>query len=275
MLASKFSDKPVNSNKPEIMVSVIMPIHRIHQWLAEAIDSVSESIGVEVELVLVLDGLSQSSLKNMVLPKNAKVISFKKNRGVSSALAAGVVAAKSEYIARLDSDDFMSADRLLKQATYLMNHPDVTAVGCQMVEIDEQGRLIRKPNLSIGFDIRKDLIKSCTIPASGAMFRKSSYLEVGGIDTRLFLMEDYDLWLRLARLGPISNLPDELISYRIHTQQLSKKIKPWGYYIHKIVKGKIELAKHLKVDLWLYFKAVPLWLVDRWLVFLFPRKENS
>lgn len=245
-----------------------MPTHKIHRWLEYAIKSVSNSVGVNVELVIVLDGLPENSLENVTLPSNTKILSFEQNKGLSSALEAGIQAASSELIARLDSDDVMTQDRLSKQANFLRTHDDVVLVGCQMNEIDENGRIIFWPRLASGLDIREELLRNCIIPASGAMFRKSAYERAGRVDTKLFVMEDYDLWLRLSRLGVVSNLPEQLISYRVHSQQLSHQTRPWGYHTYKVLKDKVLLSLHLKIGFTKFIQAVPLWWIERWYAFL-------
>ena len=54
------------------------------------------------------------------------------------------------------------------------------------------------------------------------IFRKSSFIEVGGYRKSLTGVEDYDLWLRLGRKGSISNLDFPYTKYRISEGQYSK-----------------------------------------------------
>src|SRR5262249_2803412 len=54
-----------------------------------------------------------------------------------------------------------------------------------------------------------------------AMVRRSAFDAVGGFDERLQHAEDYDLWLRLARAGPIEHVARTLVAYRLHAGNLS------------------------------------------------------
>ena len=48
------------------------------------------------------------------------------------------------------------------------------------------------------------------------MFRKSAYEKVGGYRPEYEPAEDLDLWMRLAEVGAVANLPEVLLKYRVH-----------------------------------------------------------
>jgi hypothetical protein len=54
------------------------------------------------------------------------------------------------------------------------------------------------------------------------MFRRASVEGVGGYNPCCRTVEDYELWLRLATDGPIVNLPDLLVDYRLSDSQHSR-----------------------------------------------------
>jgi hypothetical protein len=55
------------------------------------------------------------------------------------------------------------------------------------------------------------------------MFIKDAVRSAGGYDPGARYAEDYDLWLRLSDHHTIANLPDKLVSYRMHRNQVSIK----------------------------------------------------
>jgi hypothetical protein len=67
---------------------------------------------------------------------------------------------------------------------------------------------------------------------SSVMFRRSAVLSAGNYrsGTGTSYPEDFDLWLRLNRLGPIANLKRALVRYRIHGQSMSQT-------------GRVEIAE--------------------------------
>jgi hypothetical protein len=65
------------------------------------------------------------------------------------------------------------------------------------------------------------VFESSPIAHPAALFRRNAVLQIGGY--RDFLPEDWDLWVRLNELGPVENLRETVLSYRIHPNQLSRE----------------------------------------------------
>jgi len=65
-------------------------------------------------------------------------------------------------------------------------------------------------------EIRRRMIVLNCIAQPAVMARRAALIEAGGYSPRFEFAEDYDLWLRTARLGKLHNLPEPLLSYRIH-----------------------------------------------------------
>lgn len=93
------------------LISVIIPIYKVEQYLKRCVDSVLNQTYTNLEIILVDDGSPDSCPKicddYATLDSRVKVI-HKKNGGLSSARNAGLNICKGEYIAFVDSDDFVS-----------------------------------------------------------------------------------------------------------------------------------------------------------------------
>lgn len=93
-------------------ISVIIPVYNIEQYLDRCISSIySQSCFKQLEVILVNDGSTDGSLQ--ICEKYAEkcsniVIINKENGGVSSARNIGIVAAKGQYIAFVDGDDYVA-----------------------------------------------------------------------------------------------------------------------------------------------------------------------
>ena len=103
------------------MISVIIPVYNVEKYLNRCVDSVLGQSYTDFELILVDDGSPDKCPaicdEYALQDKRIKVI-HKQNGGLSSARNAGLEIAKGDYIAFVDSDDFIHPDylRLLYQA---------------------------------------------------------------------------------------------------------------------------------------------------------------
>lgn len=94
-----------------MQLSIIVPIYNVEKYLRQCLDSLYAIKGIEMEIILVDDGSTDSSYSIMQeygekYPKNTVIIT-KSNGGLSSARNTGLNAAIGEYVAFIDSDDFI------------------------------------------------------------------------------------------------------------------------------------------------------------------------
>lgn len=244
--------------KPTV-VGVIIPTHRFDDWLDEAVESVLSNQGVEIRLCVVANGVQEITHKAWAEDPRVTLLHFEDPLGPSGAMLPALEILQTEFIARLDADDRMTGSRLRQQAEYLTAHPETHIVGTAVERITEAGAaagLIRMPT---GCDVRRHLTLSNTVVHSSFMMRRSSLDEVGGYDPLQRQMEDYDLLLRLARLGPVAVLPNVLTQYRVHGGQISRGAKPRGEHITRIIKLRRELGKDLGISLFGIWTRNLLW----------------
>lgn len=145
-------------------------------------------------------------------------------RGISNALNYGLSKVSSEFIARLDSDDYMEADRIEIQLKFMDRNSSTHVVGSQVSFIDSDG--LR--NGESRYPLNSDTVKSALaymnpLAHPSVMIRTSALKNVGGYRPIYDGAEDYDLWLRMSEFGEISNLPETLTNYRQHSEQTSQQ----------------------------------------------------
>lgn len=106
--------KTYNTTK-EVLVSVVMPVYNAEKYLVKSVISVFEQTYEHIELICVDDGSIDSSLKLLYQLKNnypnkdIKIIS-QENAGPAAARNRALDYAKGDYIAFLDSDDYIEPD---------------------------------------------------------------------------------------------------------------------------------------------------------------------
>lgn len=92
------------------LVSVIVPIYNVEQYLEECFDSLLSQTYENTEIILVDDGSPDASGKladQLKLRDDRVMVVHKKNGGLSDARNAGMKIAKGEYITFVDSDDYL------------------------------------------------------------------------------------------------------------------------------------------------------------------------
>ena len=94
----------------EDLISVVVPIYNVAEYLNECIDSILAQDYKTIEVILVDDGSTDDSKK--ICKEYAKKYSFvhvihQKNAGLSAARNRGLSVAKGEYICFVDSDDYL------------------------------------------------------------------------------------------------------------------------------------------------------------------------
>lgn len=208
-------------------VSVLVPVYNGEKYLSEAINSVLSQTYRDFELIAINDGStdqSESLLRRFQAQDDRIQVISRGNTGIVLALNEGLSHARGRYIARMDADDIALPDRFAKQVEFLENHPDYVAVGCRTLMIDPEGLPIKLHNdLTTHEEINQAYLNGGfgTITHPAAMLRREAIQAIGGYRQEMDLAEDDDLFLRLAEIGKLANLPDVLLKYRQHLKSFS------------------------------------------------------
>jgi glycosyltransferase involved in cell wall biosynthesis len=219
-------------------VSVIIPTYNRAWCLREAVDSVLAQEFKDFELIVVDDGSSDETPSLLREYGDAIRVLRQPNRGVSAARNAGILAARGELIAFLDSDDIWLKGKLASQVEYFSRHPGTLI--CQTEELwVKDGRRVNpgKRHRKQAGMIFESSLQLCLVSPSAVMLRRSLFDRVGLFDERLPACEDYDLWLRVSCRFPVELIETPLIVKRGgHADQLSRARGLDRYRIESIAK---------------------------------------
>lgn len=202
-------------------VSVIIPSFNRAGTIARAIDSVLAQTYTDLEVIVVDDGSTDST--GAVLQRYAGRITVlsQSNAGPSAARNRGAAAAHGEILAFLDSDDVWLPTKLERQVRLLVeagpavaccicntefhaaHGPGSTSFGLVGMNLHGQAGYLLNPGeiLATRFFIFNQVLA----------VRSDAFQQVGGFNEKLWILEDSDLALRLARLGPWAILGDPLV----------------------------------------------------------------
>ena len=184
-------------------------------YIKEAIDSiiVNQTYRGPITLVIINDGSTNQRTVNSLQaaeqmnPRKIRVFQHNESRGVAEALNRGMQIAfemQADFIARMDSDDISTAQRIETQISYLLRNPDVDILGSNILQFSDQNRSLAASKI-IGYPTLDQLIKfnmlfHCCLAHPSVIFRASSIGNKVIYDTRdpdVRAFEDYELWLRL------------------------------------------------------------------------------
>jgi glycosyltransferase involved in cell wall biosynthesis len=227
-------------------ISAIIPVYNGEKYLHEAVNSVIQQTLQPIELILVDDGSTDNSIREIAdIEANFPIrILNQKNAGQSAARNYGAREAKGDYIAFLDQDDVWYNQHLEKLSRLFCENTDLGFVYSNVDYADANGNAFRfrilnlcpfsHPHADIIEMIRYDM----HILPSAALIRKKAFFDVGMFDERLCGYEDDDLFLRLYIKGwKCKYIEDSLSKWRIHPNNTGTKnaFKSRSIYADKII----------------------------------------
>lgn len=179
-------------------VSIVLPCYNGAGHLAQSIDSVIAQTFTDWELIIVNDCSKDNSLEIMQRyaekDSRIKVVNNDVNLKLPASLNRGFSFAKGKYLTWTSHDNRMDETMLDEFVHYLDEHPEIGLVtanyaafslstGQQLYEVsmdDPQGRLPHHNTICYAFMYRREVLET-----------------VGGYDEKLFLIEDYEYWIRI------------------------------------------------------------------------------
>ncbi len=191
-------------------------------FIHEAIESIRNQTFRDFELVVVDDGSRDDSADKasaLASVDHRITVIRRKASGIPESRNAGLSACAGDLLAIMDADDVSEPTRLEEQVAFLSRHPNVVAVGCQVLWVDPEGMPLRRNWHPLSHsDITKELLDGAgwAIQHGTALMRREAVVTAGGYSTGLLGAEDLDLFLRLGELGELANLPEVLYRYRQH-----------------------------------------------------------
>ncbi len=121
----------------------------------------------------------------------------------------------------MDADDISRADRFARQVAFLDANPGVAIAGSWVEIIGDLGTEVWKP-AELDEDIRCNHLFHSDVYHPVAMYRAAFFQEHGvRYDESYRCSQDYDLWVRVSRLGGrLANIPEALLQFRMHEEKI-------------------------------------------------------
>lgn len=255
-------------------VSIILPTYNGAKFIANSMESVAGQTFNDWELIVIDDGSTDdmSRIVSELAAKDSRIKYFKndKNLGIQKSLNRGIKEAGGEYIARIDDDDvWADKDKLKKQVEFLENNRDYVLVGTGTIVVDEDDNEIARYLLpEEDDDIRKKILSKNCFTHSSILFKKDAVLRLGGYSEGkdVLHVEDYDLWLRLGKVGKLANLPFYGVKFTLRggaisstnkMEQFRKDIKLTRKYRNDYPKfPRALIFGYLRLYFYIFFESI-------------------
>ncbi len=168
------------------------------------------------------------------------------NVGLTKALNEGLNLIESEFVARIDPDDFCLPHRLASQVEFFEQNPGYVLVGCAYDEI-YKGQTISPnvPFVSGGLQLAESLKSFNPFAHSSLMIRTHSIKSLGGYDPKYRFAQDYDLICRISKLGKLENLKVKLIVREKSLNQISIRNRRQQLYFSMEIRSRLILGSGL------------------------------
>lgn len=251
------------------LVSVIIPSYNHENFLKERIDSILNQTFQDFELII-LDDLSPDNSREIIEsyrahPKVRQIIYNAKNSGSTFFQwnKAVLSLARGEFVWIAESDDAADLKFLETLVPILQQHSEIVLAYSQSAKMNSEGAITGSwsewtESLAEGnyFNesfhmngrdyIEKFIIHKNTIPnASAVLFRRQTYVEIGGAVVEMRTNGDWDLWLKFLLLGDVYFHNQMLNKFRYHSTSviaLATKNKNRKFFTkNKLIKQSIEL----------------------------------
>jgi glycosyltransferase involved in cell wall biosynthesis len=199
-----------------------MAVYNGEKYLAEAIDSILCQTFTDFEYLIVDDASTDRSLEiiNSYQDPRINVIRNPANVGLTRSLNIGLDLARGEYVARMDSDDISLPERLSKQVAYMDAQREVGVCGTWAKDIDSKGQVTGSREPPVGKHLEYNYWRPSPIIHPSATIRRS-LLDAQRYDEQMRYAQDFDLWLRIRTTHKLANLPEYLLLYRVHQDQIT------------------------------------------------------
>ena len=230
-----------------VLVSVIMPVYNMTEFVGEAIESILQQTFSDFEFIIIDDASDDGtdSVVRSYTDERIVLVRNDSNIGNYASRNKGMQQARGKYIAIMDADDIAMPERLAKQFDYLEAHLDVLAVGtdCVFISNGQQKKVVGSYQ-----DILFALLDNNCFIHPSLMIRVDVLRQLNGYDERYYYSADYDLVCRLALRGKIENLTEPLILYRWHSSQISvlKRNEQKGHADDIRLKYQLSFANYYK-----------------------------
>lgn len=214
-------------------IDVIIPVFNGEAFIEAAIRSVLQQTLPPERIIVVDDGSTDATAQVVakLAQADARVLCLRRsNAGVSAARNVGISVSSAPFIAFLDADDVWLPEKLERQMdAFERGGPQTGFVHSSYFFIDAEGERLSDRNV-VPPKQRGDIFLPLLLDgyvlsgsASSVLVRRDVLDKAGHFDEQLFHGEDWDLWIRLARLSKVDFTTEAVVGIRVHDRSAQRR----------------------------------------------------
>ena len=224
-------------------LSIVTPSYNQGNFIEETIKSVLNQTYRDFEYIIIDGGSNDNTIDIIKKYDNDPRLRWisKKDGGQTNAINKGFKIAKGDVLAWLNSDDVYHNNHVFEKIiAEFKNDPGLDLLYGKCYYIDEKGEILGEFE-SKGFNYNYMLNHDCgVIPQASCFFTKRILNKVGDLDESLHYSMDYDLWLRMGKIGRVRYINDVLSQFRQHVE--CKTVK--GVYQCRMEAWRVSRRNH-------------------------------
>lgn len=197
----------------------MIPTQDRSQLLSLTLAAVRSQRDVDFEVIVVNDASTDRTAQMITRLGDRRIRLAQQDRpaGVSAARNRGIAEARGEWIAFLDDDDLWASQKLVRQLEAAKGSGCAWAYAGDVL-VDAELRVLTGGPPPTPERVLSTLTRYNSVPSGGSnvVVRAEALAEAGPFDPTLRRTEDWDMWIRLARLGPPACVSLPLVAYRFH-----------------------------------------------------------
>ena len=230
---------------PTDEVTVVIPTKDRRALLHAAVASVLAQVDVDVRVVVVDDGSAVPAASHLPDDPRVQVVRNETSLGVSGARNRGLELVTTPWVAFLDDDDVWSEGKLRRQLDAL--HASGYRWACSASVNFSDDEVLGLTNEPAVDDVAALMLTGNHIPAGGSGVLADTRLvrQVGGFDTSLASLADWDCWLRLAQESPVARVGQTDVGYRINAGGMAHDVPRQEAELRRMVAKYSALASPL------------------------------
>jgi len=201
-----------------------MPAYNAEKYIGEAIASVLKQSFRDFELLIINDGSTDRTVSIIESFDDPRIVLVhQQNKGIASALNAGLALSRADHIARFDADDVCYPDRLKTQYEFITAYPEYNIVGSAADYMDVDGHFIftQHPVAHLNEEIQALQYTVCPFIHSSVFYKKEVIVNNGGYNEHAYTFEDHFLWVSILANAKACNLSQALIRVRLNPESIT------------------------------------------------------